>query len=723
MADGATICEQCGAKLAPNTQFCGSCGALVEDAPVPTAGKGTMVGLSDQPAPITAPMPPSAAAAPPSKSGGVPKKTLMGTADMLGAFAPPPKPQAESPKPPSEPAPQPSNPAPASADSANTPSDPLKSTFTGLSGEMPPVIPPESPLPARPEDGTRSTNAGMAKPARGKMGRTMLGMPAAAGPAGPRGGTLPPTGKLAEKKPAKTMFGMSGRAVTPPAPEPQERVSKATIVSTSDAPPPGPGATVPMSGDRSMHARTAFGLPNMAASAEPPTAPMAPKSQAWSETITHGELLGTPLPPRFEDEDQTDRMPSSMVKAGRSDPSVTSRPPPPKSMVGPVLLALAIVAVLGLGAYLWLGGKGAPPVKVRIENENGVERMIFEVAGAAPGAKLRFGGIEQPLSGGQAVFPLGAGSLQIGKNAVLFDVLQASGEAEPGKLVLSLDYRVTVDTAPLNAGKGAVDVVVAALPGSRVWIGGEELKLDAEGRAQRREPIEASVLATGKAVEHLVSYRVQPPSQEPQVGQIKTVVPIAALQIDRPGLEIVTAADAIEVAGTVEPDATVTLDGEPIAVQDGRFLHRLALAKPGKYAPELVARATGKAPRAIKLSIERVADLAASARAFGADASLSYAKIAQNPDIYSGQKAAFEGRIYNVSVEGGRSVLQVLVRDCPAGVRCPLWVEYGAATELTVESWVRAVGTLSGAQKFRAENDTEQTVPRLSAVVLVPIEP
>jgi len=720
MSDGATVCEQCGAKLAPNTQFCGDCGALVEAAPVPTAGKGTMVGLSDQPTTLpldvfmaqqkAAGAAKGAAAEVDPKAAGVPKKTLIGTADMMAAFAPP--------RPPAEPAAA-AEPAPAS-EREGKPSDPLKSTFTGLSGEMPPVIPPESPMPARPEDGTRSTNAGLAKPARGKMGRTMLGMPAAGGPMVQRAGTLPPTGKLAEKKPAKTMFGMSGRAVTPPAPEPQDRVSKATIVSASDAPPADPG-TAPLAGDRAMHARTAFGLPNVAASGDPPAA--APKSQAWSETITHGESIATPLPPRFDEDDLTDRTRSPTLTTGRTEPVVTSRPPPPKSALGPALLALAVVGALGLGAYLWLGGKGGPPVKVRIENENGIERMIFEVAGAAPGAKLRFGGIEQPLTGGQAVFPLGAGSLQIGKNAVLFDVLDPSGEAEPGKLVLSLDYRVTVDTAPLNAGKGAIDVVVAALPGSRVWIGGEELKLDAQGRAQRRDVIEGSALKDGKAIEHVVSYRVQPPSQEPQVGQIKTVVPITALQIDRPGLEIVTAADAVEVAGTVEADATVTLDGEPLAVQEGRFLHRLPLPKPGKYAPELIARATGKAPRAIKLSIERVQDLAASARAFGADASLTYAKIAQNPDIYAGQKAAFEGRIYNVSVEGGRSVLQVLVRDCPAGVRCPLWVDYGAATDLTVESWVRAVGTLAGAQKFRAENDSEQTVPRLSAVVLVPIEP
>ena len=715
MSDGATTCDQCGAKVAPNTQFCGDCGALVEGAPVPTTS-GTMVGLSDKPLPhvMARSTNPAPASNPAPAGGSVPKKTLIGNADMMmGLMAPSPPAAA-----PATPLPEPLSSEPPTGSATAKPSDPLKATINGLSGEMPPVLPPESPLPPTPDGGPRSTNAGIAQPQRGKMGRTMLGMPAAAGNIGHRAGTLPPSGKLAEKKPAKTMFGMSGRAITPPPKEPTERVSTATIVSASDRPPAQPSSDT-SARDRSAMARTAFGLPNP----DGGSAQREQPSLAWSERAdTHqGGSIATPLPPRMDDEG-TGPVSSSLSRS-RVEPAITSRPPPPKSMLGPVMLAVAIVGVLGLGAYLWLGQDGAPPAKVRIENENGVERMVFEVAGAEAGSKLRFGGIEQPIEGGQAVFPLGAGSLQVGRNAVLFDVLEPSGKAHAGKMVLSLDYRVTVDTAPLQTGKGAIDVVVSALPGSKVWIGGEELKLDAEGRAQRRDVLEASVLKDGKQVEHVVSYRVQPPSQEPQVGQIKTIVPITALQIDRPGLEIVTEADAIEIAGTVEPDSTVTLNGEPIAVQAGRFLHRLPLPSVGKHTPELVARVTGKAPRTVTLNIERVNDLATAARAFAPDTTLNYSKIAQNPEIYAGQKAQFEGRVYNVNVEGGRSVLQMLVRDCPAGVRCPLWVEYGAATDLTVERWVRAVGTLSGAQKFRAENDSEQTVPRLTAVVLVPIEP
>lgn len=661
-------CGECGAELLPNAQFCGDCGAT------------TPVVSSRIPGQI--------------KPVGIPKGTIM-----------------------------------------------------GLSGEMPPVIPPESPLPPRPIDAAaRSTSAGLSNPAKGKMGRTMMGIPNAGAQTGPQRGTLSPTGKLQAKQPARTMFGMGlGDAPLSPPPDAQGHAKDADDQPERELPSVKAtmiaGGAVPIvradehesdlvSKPSSSKAATAFGMPNVADEWD---ATRHPTERLRREDMVTGALPQfrdasvTPLPPRFEDE--TSRIESHrpglgkiagvMSPAGAS----TSRPPPPRSLAPIVLSILGVLGVGVLGGYMWLGKPSGPAVEVRIDSASGSERMVFEVAGAKPGAKLRFGGIEQPIEGGLATFPLGAGSLQVGQNAVLFDVLEPEGETHPGRVVLSLDYRVTVDTAPLHMGKGAVDVVVSALPGSRAWVGGEELKLDAQGHGQRRDELQANALADGKGVEHVASYRVQPPSQEPQVGQIKTTIPIATLQVDRPGLQITTDAQAIEMAGTVDADATVTLDGEPIEVQGGRFLQRYPLPAVGKHAPVLIARAAGKAPRSITLAIERVDDLAAAARGFAADASLSYAKIATNPAIYAGQKAAFEGRIYNVSVENGKSVLQILARDCTAGRRCPLWVEYGAATDLTVDRWVRAVGTLAGAQQFRAENDAVQTVPKLDAFVLVPIEP
>ena len=83
------------------------------------------------------------------------------------------------------------------------------------------------------------------------------------------------------------------------------------------------------------------------------------------------------------------------------------------------------------------------------------------------------------------------------------------------------------------------------------------------------------------------------------------------------------------------------------------------------------------------------------------DATLTYPRISQNPAIYRGQSIALEGRVYHVDVHEGRSVLQMMVRECAGGQRCAVWVTYPAATEATVGSWVRVIGDVAGEQAFQ----------------------
>jgi hypothetical protein len=254
-----------------------------------------------------------------------------------------------------------------------------------------------------------------------------------------------------------------------------------------------------------------------------------------------------------------------------------------------------------------------------------------------------------------------------------------------------------------------------------VWLDGQPVALDAQGRAVRSDPLQLGA-ASGR-VEHVVHYRVQPPSGETSVGELRTSIPVTTMEIDKPGAEVITDRDSVEIAGAVDKGATVTVDGQPVPVEGGRFLHRFPLPQAGSYEPKVVASSEGKAPHVAALKIERVTDLAAAARGFAVDPQLTYAKVAQNPSIYRGQRMAFEGRVYNVSVEAGRSALQMLVRECPAGQRCPLWVSYHAATDFTVDSWVRVLGTVQGEQQFRSETDQVKVVPKVEAAFLLPAKP
>lgn len=384
--------------------------------------------------------------------------------------------------------------------------------------------------------------------------------------------------------------------------------------------------------------------------------------------------------------------------------------------------AVVVVAAVGVGAFMMRRG-GPPPVQVRITGQTGSESLEFDVAGAAAGAKIRFGGQEKPLEAGRARFALAADSLRVGDNTVLVDVVEPDGEAQPARITLGLDYRLVVDTSPLAAGKPSVDVIVTARPASQVLLDGTKLDLDAQGRGVRTDTIDIAAASAAGSYEHVVRYRIQPPAGEAHVGEQRTRIALTSLHIDRPGDALVTDRDAVEIAGAVSKDTTVAIDGTPVPVQEGRFLHRYLMLEPGDYQPRIVASEPGKVPVTRTVTVKRVADLVEAAKTFDPQAGLTYAKIAPNPFVYRGRRLEIEGRVYNVSVQGGHSVLQVFARECPGGQHCSLWITYPAATELTAGDWVRVLGTVEGEQQFRAESNEVVRVPKIDAVYLLPAQP
>lgn len=409
------------------------------------------------------------------------------------------------------------------------------------------------------------------------------------------------------------------------------------------------------------------------------------------------------------------------------DVSITGLPSPKRrgrgALVGALLvLVLAMFIAVAALAY-WRFGPRARPIHVAVAQSAEGEVLDVEVPSAPAGARARFGGNEQLLANGRARFPLSAESLHVGDNPLEIDVITPDGTLDTHRVTLTLELRVRADLTALTAAEPAITVLVEALPGSVATLDGAALPLDPQGRGSRTVPIASLTPGPDGVVTHLARWRIQPPSGAPEEGTLTTRIPATMIQIDRPGSDVVTDRDHVEIAGAVAPGSIVTIDGAPVTVTEGRFLHSYALPRVGTFQPRVVARAPGRAPATRTISIRRVADLAREAASFPLDASLTYARIAQSPAHFQGQRVALEGRVYNVDVQGGTSVLQMLVRDCPAGQRCPLWVTYPAATDVTVESWVRVLGTIAGEQQFRSESGQVRTVPRLDAAYVLPARP
>lgn len=602
---------------------------------------------------ITGPSPSAAPA--PAAPGDVPvsQKTIMGMTSPFVAGPPPPR---NAPKPAAAP-PQAAGPAVASA-------------------------------PAAPRQSAQAEHAASPNPKR-----TMLGVapgPVAAPPSAPPAPTPTP---LAKSPAQKTMLGVAPPEpqrgwAAPVAPSSSAGRSEPESVGTASTapPPPTPAHKVAPKTDRTM-----LGLPNAPVAVEPPEPAVSPS--------------GRPARAGKPERRQRSFSPPKNARRGTSDA------PAAKSSRALAAIVGALV-VLGALAGLWLALRGGPDMALRVVQRDEGEMLEVEVPDAAPGAKVRFLGVEQVLKGGVARFPLAADALLLGDNELSIGLVEQGGDVDTSKVRLHVAYRARVDTSGLSQEPPHLDIVIDALPGSKVTVDGTPLTLDPRGRGVRSYPVAPQ---GGTKLAFSARYRIEPKDASATEGALSLHLPVTSLHIDRPGPSVTTDQATLEVAGEVEPAAEVAIDGQPVKVNEGRFLHRARLPKPGDYTIHVLARSKGKAPRSIDLRVTRVADMTLAAASFQADPALTYAKIAQNPTIYRGQNVAFDGRVYNVEVTGGASHLQMLVRDCPGAQRCPLWVEVPQATEVTADTWVRVLGTIAGEQQFRSERGQVHTVPSVRA--------
>lgn len=627
-----------------------------------------------------------------------------------------------------------------------------------------PVAAPGTPVtaPAKPATpGPVGAPAGKATPAK-----TMLGMMAPPGLQGPPGGGPNPpaaagsaSGDIGSQKTVLGMQSPLGTGAAPvgapavdtppartaPATDPSDLATKGTVLgmqsplsagadradgaARTDPAPPMPSASpTPAAAAKPQIAaasnRTVLGVaspllsspaPSGASGApDPVTDPAVDPVAAAPEP---GAEEGTPAQARLS---FTEPMAAPDVSASTAEIAAQVVPGAAssrKSGTGMLVVAgvLAVVAVVAAAMALLGGG---PEIRTRVVVSGAGDALEVEVPEAPSGTKIRFAGQEAELKAGVANLPLATDALKLGENVLGIDVISPDGSVSRQDVALRVDYRVRADLSSLEKDPPGVDVVVDAQPGSKVTLSTQDLALDAQGHAMKTYPVSDT---NGGTFGLEVPYVVETPDGVTHRSKLNLVLPVTGLHIDRPGAEAVTEANSIEVAGAVEPGAKLTINGAAVQVVDKRFVHRVPLPKPGGYTINVTARAKDKAPHNVPLVVRRVQDMALAAASFQADKSLTYARIAQNPTIYRGQKVGFDGRVYNVLVENGRSVLQLLVRDCPRAQRCPLWVELPQATDVTTNNWVRVLGTVAGSKEFDSNRGETQSVPSVAAQYVLPL--
>ena len=168
-------------------------------------------------------------------------------------------------------------------------------------------------------------------------------------------------------------------------------------------------------------------------------------------------------------------------------------------------------------------------------------------------------------------------------------------------------------------------------------------------------------------IEQVVHYRMQPPEGEPVADELHTRIAVAMMQIDRPGPDIVTDRESIEIAGAVGRDTQVDIDGSAVAVKTGAFCIRSLLARPGDFSkPRVTAKASGQEiPNVSHLEhLARARSGAGRACQFSFNKKTSTTRRSQlSLDVCTKAKSiAMEGRVYATVPRAGSRRSQMLAR-------------------------------------------------------------
>lgn len=531
--------------------------------------------------------------------------------------------------------------------------------------------------------------------------RTMLDMPPPSPPSEP------------EKAAKRTMMGMAP-VPSPVAsePSPVDTVPEQKTIEAREASAPAP--TSPATSESAGPAKQQKPSPNtnrtMLGMAQPPPQAQKPAGNRRKPIApSNRTMLGVAQPPQ-----------PGQVAEDYDDEEVVATPAKSSPIRGILIGLFALTLLAGLGALGWYFLSKGPELSASIAEVDGAEVLRIGAPSASEGSKIRFDGTEVALVNGVAEIPLEGRHLNLGENPLSLELVSASGDAESAEVILDIAYRVRADVSGLSATPPRIAVVVDAAPGSTVTLAEAPLTLDTNGHGEYEVPLALDADTPEFSAE--IAYVVNPPNAEASTGSVRLRIPRATLDVDRPGARTVTDQDAVSVAGVAANGATLTLDGNAISVEEGRFEASIDSSATGEQEHVLEARQEGTIPRRRVFQVQRVNNLAEVAASYEIDESLTYARIAEDPNAHRGGRVAFVGQVYNVNVQGGETTLQMVVQGCARGEQCPLWVVYPSAANIELRSWVKVYGELAGEQQYRAVSGEVQTDPRVNASFVIPQE-
>lgn len=381
------------------------------------------------------------------------------------------------------------------------------------------------------------------------------------------------------------------------------------------------------------------------------------------------------------------------------------------------IVFMVLSAAAGYGGVLWWQAR-INQLDVMVEQTDRGQMLFVKPHARAVGMRVRFGERELLLGPSGVRFALDVESMRVGENQVALLLIDKHGRGRPIKTTILVPYRVRFDREGLNHLPMTLDFVIEVLPTSRVTVDNEPLALDAAGRGRKRYVIQEIPREEGP-YEHETHYTIRSTKFKTIQGVLRLFVPKTAVQLSTPADFAVVLSDTIEVSGTTHRDAKVAINDQQVSLHDGEFRHRVPLKGLGLHTLDIVAQEPLRMPRRLALHVYRVSSLKQEATRFHADPRLTYRVIAKDPAAYRGQHIRIVGKVFNVTIEDGKVMLQMQARECDDEL-CPLWIALPTMANIQHGSTITVLGTIAGAQPFKTPSGKISTIPRIDAILAVP---
>lgn len=360
-----------------------------------------------------------------------------------------------------------------------------------------------------------------------------------------------------------------------------------------------------------------------------------------------------------------------------------------------VLVVGAIAAVL-----LW---PSAPPLKAQVRSGDGGAEVLDVTCESCPdGTLISVRDVTAKVSGARATLPLES-PLAVGDNALRVTIDRPSaGRDEVVSLPVRVAYRIRPDLTTLEADRPSLQIIIEAMEGATVELDGEDVPLR-DGRAIKSVDVTKDVTGSssdaGSQLSRRINFLVKPPDGPEEKGVVAVSVAVLPLAIVAPGRAIVTDKQTFTLAGRTSPGAEILVAGRSLGVtKDGTFQQTMNVSSVGSTEIEVRAKMPGRAPRLVRVAVERVTSLESAAEQFTKKSPLAYSEVARDISAARDKPVALTGEVVESRVQDGVTTLIIRAESpgCSDG-KCIARLIQGR-NDLGADrgAKIRAYGTVAG---------------------------